>query len=72
MSDDLIYLEPRQQAVLRYGDAAVCCRNVPEAWLAWAQLDLDQKTGATIEVGEETYDAWAIRRLRYGPVSDAA
>jgi len=72
MSDDLIYLEPRQHAVLRYDDAAVHCHSVPEAWLAWAQLDLDQKTRATIAVGDETYDAWAIRRLRYGPAADAA
>jgi hypothetical protein len=71
MSDDLIYIEPRQEAVLRYDDAAVRCHNVPEAWLAWAQLDVEQKTRATIEIADETYDAWAIRRLRY-PSAEAA
>jgi len=71
MNDDLIYIEPRQQAVLHYDDASVRCYNVPEAWLAWAQLDIEQKTRATIEVGNDTYDAWAIRRLRYN-LPDAA
>ena len=65
MNDDLIYIEPRQEAVLRYDDESVTCRNVPEAWLAWAQLDIDQKARAVIEVGDERYEAWAIRRLRY-------
>jgi hypothetical protein len=65
MTDDLIYIEPRQEAVLRYDDEAVSCHTVPEAWLAWAQLDVDRKARATIEVGDATYNAWAIRRLRY-------
>ncbi|HMK80154.1 MAG TPA: hypothetical protein VK438_10920 [Xanthobacteraceae bacterium] len=72
MSDDLIYLEPRQQAVLRYDDVEVHCRNVPEAWLAWAQLDFDQKVGATIEVADAIYNARAIRRLRYPEDAAAA
>lgn len=71
MSDDLIYIEPRQEAVLHIDDAVVCCRTVPEAWLNWAQLDVEQKARATIAVGEATYDAWAIRRLRY-PSAEAA
>lgn len=65
MNDELIYIEPRQEAVLRYDDEAVICRNVPEAWLAWAQLAIDQKARAVIEVGDESYDVRAIRRLRY-------
>ena len=65
MNDDLIYIEPRQEAVLRYDDETVTCRNVPEAWLAWAQLEIDQKARAVIEVGDASYDVWAIRRLRY-------
>ncbi|MBV8837510.1 MAG: hypothetical protein JO000_13295 [Alphaproteobacteria bacterium] len=72
MNDDLIYIEPRQEAVLRYDDASVTCRNVPEAWLAWAQLEIDQKARAVIAVGEATYDAWAIRRLRYREVDAEA
>jgi hypothetical protein len=48
------------------------CRTVPEAWLAWAQLELEQKTQAIIQVGDETYDIWAIRGLRFTPVSEAA
>ena len=71
MSDDLIYIEPRQEAALRIDDAVVCCRTVPEAGLAWAQLDVEQKARATIVVGDATYDAWAIRRLRY-PSAEAA
>lgn len=70
MSDDLIYVEPRQAAVLHYDDASVPCHTVPEAWLAWAQLEPDQKDRALIEVGEEMHDAWAIRRLRYVSTSD--
>ena len=69
---DLIYVDPRQHAVLRYDDVSMSCRTVPEVWLAWAQLDLEQKTRAIIEVGDETYDLWAIRRLRYQPVQEAA
>jgi hypothetical protein len=72
MNDDLIYVEPRQEAVLRYDDVAMSCHSVPEAWLAWAQLELDQKTRATIDVGDESYDIWAIRGLRFSPVSEAA
>ena len=37
MNDDLIYVEPRQEAVLHLDESVVCCRTVPEAWLAWAQ-----------------------------------
>ena len=69
MNDDLIYVEPRQEAILRYDDVTVSCSTVPEAWLTWAQLELDQKTHATIEVGEETYDIWAIRGSSDGPSS---
>lgn len=72
MNDEWICVEPRQWAVLRYDDVSVPCHNIPEAWLAWAQLDRDQKARAIIEVGEEAYDASAIRRLRYEPVADAA
>ena len=72
MNDDLIYVEPRQEAVLHYDDVSMTCRTVPEAWLAWAQLELEQKTQAIILVGDETYDIWAIRGLRFTPVSEAA
>jgi hypothetical protein len=72
MNDDLITIEPRQQAVLRFGETEVHCRNVPEAWLAWAQLDAEEKARAVIEVGEESYDAFAIRRLRYDRAAAAA
>jgi hypothetical protein len=72
MNDDWICVEPRQQAVLHYDDVSVPCHTIPEAWLAWAQLDRDQKARAIIEVGEEAYDARAITRLRYAPMSDAA
>ena len=47
MNDDLIYIEPRQEAVLRYDDVLVSCSTVPEAWLTWAQLELDQSFGST-------------------------
>ena len=72
MNEDLIYVEPRQEAILRYDDVSVSCSSVPEAWLAWAQLELEQKTRATIEVGEETFGMWAIRGLRFTPVAEAA
>jgi hypothetical protein len=72
MNDDLIIIEPRQEAVLRYDDVAVHCRNVPEAWLAWAQLEINQKVGATIEVADAIYNARAIRRLRYQQDAEAA
>ena len=71
-SDEWICVDPRQHAVLRYDDVSVSCYTVPEAWLAWAQLDRDQKARAVIEVGDDVYDVFAIKRLRYGPMSDAA
>jgi hypothetical protein len=72
MNDDWICVEPRQEAVLSYDDVSVSCHNVPEAWLAWAQLDAGEKTRATITVGDDVYDAYAIKRLRYAPMADAA
>jgi hypothetical protein len=71
MSDDTIVVEPRQEAVLRYDDEEVACRTVPEAWLTWAQLELEQKEHAVIEIDGATYGLQAIRRLRY-PMSEAA
>ena len=72
MNDDLIYVEPGQDAVMLCGELTVACRSVPEAYLMWAQLELDEKEHAVIQVGEETYDISAIRRLRYEPVVQAA
>ena len=70
--DDAIYVQPRQEAILRYDDVAVPCHSVPEAWLSWAQLELDQKEHATIEVADSLYDMRAIRRLRYGAAEETA
>ncbi len=72
MNDDPIFIEPRQQAILRYDDETVWCSNVPEAWLAWAQLDAARKARAIIEVGDESYDVFAIRRLCYPAAAEAA
>ena len=72
MNDDLIYVEPRQEAILRYDDVTVACRTVPEAWLAWAQLELDQKERAVIQVGVERFGIAGIRRFRYEPIAEAA
>jgi hypothetical protein len=72
MNDDWICVEPRQPAVLHYDDVSVSCHTVPEAWLTWAQLDAEQKAVATIEVGDEVYGVFAIKRLRYTPIADAA
>jgi len=79
MSDDLIqadaeliYVEPGQDAVMLCGELTVACRSVPEAYLMWAQLELDEKEHAVIQVGDDTYDMSAIRRLRYEPVAHAA
>jgi len=62
---ELIYVEPRQQATLEYEGISVPCRTVPDAWLAWAQLESDQKEHAVIQVGEDIFDISSIRRLRY-------
>ena len=51
------------------GGLTVACRSVPEAYLMWAQLELDEKERAVIQVGDDTYDISAIRRLRYEPGS---
>ena len=70
--DDLIYIEPGQDAVMLSGELTVACRSVPEAYLMWAQLELDEKEHAVIQVGEDIYDIFAIRRLRYEPLAEAA
>ncbi len=72
MSDDLIYIEPRQDAVMLCDELTVACRSVPEAYLMWAQLERDEKERAVIQVGDDTYGMSAIRRLRYEPVAHAA
>lgn len=72
MNDDWICVEPRQPAVLHYDDVSVSCHSVPEAWLHWAQLEPEQKARATIAVGDDVHDVWAIKRLRYEPIADAA
>ena len=64
MNDDFIYVEPRQDAVMQCDELTVACSTVPEAYLMWAQLELEQKERAVIQVGEDTYDISAIRRLR--------
>jgi hypothetical protein len=71
MINDLIYVEPGQGALMLCGELTVACRSVPEAYLMWAQLELDEKEHAVIQVGDDTYDISAIRRLRYEPVSYA-
>jgi hypothetical protein len=72
MNNDLIYVEPGQDAVMLCGGLTVACRSVPEAYLMWAQLELDEKERAVIQVGDDTDDISAIRRLRYEPVSHVA
>lgn len=72
MSDDLIYVEPRQEATVQLDDVSICCNSVPEAYIAWAQLELDEKERATIQVGEDNYGIRAIRRFRYEPIAEAA
>ena len=72
MDDELIYVEPRQEAVVLCGELTVACRSVPEAYLMWGQLELEEKEQAVIQVGEEIYDISAIRRLRYEPIPEAA
>ena len=72
MNDELIYVEPGQDALMVSGETTVACRSVPEAYLMWAQLELDEKEHAVIQVGDDTYDISAIRRLRYEPLSEAA
>jgi hypothetical protein len=72
MNDELIYVEPGQDALMLCGELTVACRSVPEAYLMWGQLELDEKERAVIQVGDDTYDISAIRRLRYEPESPAA
>ena len=72
MSDELIYVEPGQDALMVSGELTVACRSVPEAYLMWAQLELDEKERAVIQVGEDRFGMSAIRRFRYEPVAAAA
>jgi hypothetical protein len=71
MNNELIYVEPRQEAVMLCGDLTIACRSVPEAYLMWGQLALEEKERAVIQVGDDIYDISAIRRLRYEPVAEA-
>ena len=71
MNDELIYVEPGQDAVMMCGEITVACRSVPEASLMWAQLEQDEEERAVIQVGEDIYDISAIRRLRYEPLTEA-
>ena len=72
MRDDLIYLEPGQQALVEYDDVSIAFPTVPEAYIAWAQLELDQKERAVIQVGVERFGIAGIRRFRYEPIAEAA
>jgi hypothetical protein len=72
MRDDLIFVEPGQQALVEYDDVSMAFPTVPEAYIAWAQLELDEKERAVILVGEERFGISAIRRFRYEPVAEAA
>ena len=72
MRDDLIYVEPGQQALVEYDDVSIPFPTVPEAYIAWAQLEIDEKESAIIQVGEERFGISAIRRFRYEPVAEAA
>jgi hypothetical protein len=72
MRDDLIFVEPGQLALVEYDDVSLSFPTVPEAYIAWAQLELDEKERAVIQVGEERFGMSAIRRFRYEPVAEAA
>jgi len=72
MSDDLIYVEPRQEATVQLDEISICCASVPEAYITWAQLEIDEKERATIQVGEENYGIRSIRRFRYEAAEQAA
>ena len=72
MRDDLIYVEPGQQALVEYDEVSLAFPTVPQAYMAWAQLELDEKERAVIQVGEERFGMSAIRRFRYEPVAQAA
>ena len=53
MNDELIYIEPGQDALMVSGELTVACRSVPEAYLMWGQLELNEKERAVIQVGDE-------------------
>jgi hypothetical protein len=72
MRDDLIYIEPAQQAFVEYDDVSVEFPTVLEAYFSWAQLELDEKERAVIKIGDERFGISAIRRFRYEPISKAA
>jgi hypothetical protein len=72
MRDDLIHLELGQQAVVEYDDLSTSYPTVLDAYMAWAQLELDEKERAIIQVGEERFGIAGIRRFRFEPVAQAA
>jgi hypothetical protein len=72
MRDDLIYLEPGQQASVEFGDSTMVFPTPLDAYMAWAQLELDEKERAIIQVGEERFGIAGIRRFRFEPEARAA
>ena len=72
MRDDLIFVEPRQEALVEFDEVSMVFPTVPQAYIAWAQLELEEKERAIIQVGEERFGIAGIRRFRYEPIADAA
>jgi hypothetical protein len=72
MRDDLIYVEPGLEAFVQYDDVSMPYPTALEAYLAWAQLELDEKERAIIQVGEERFGIAGIRRFRFEPEAQAA
>jgi hypothetical protein len=72
MRDDLIHIELGQQAVVECDDMSTPYPSVLDAYMAWAQLELDEKERAIIQVGEERFGIAGIRRFRFEPVAQAA
>jgi hypothetical protein len=84
MTDDAIFADPSEPAVLSYGIVALDCPTLQEAVLEWMRLPESSKTQAKIRVkGGAVYDALQIDRLhiahrgnlmadRYKPRDDSA
>jgi hypothetical protein len=69
LSEEKLFADPAQPAVLRYGATSVPCHTLQEAVLEWQRSPAAKQSEATIAVRETgtVYDASQIDRLHAGP-----
>jgi len=67
MSNEPIYVNAGQSAVLFHGAKTEVCLTLQEAVIAYHKLPPERKEAATIKSGGRVFSASEIERLHYGP-----